>query len=196
MRSDVEIKRDTEEHLRWDPAVDATDIAVTVQEGVIALSGFVQSYAQKREAERDAKRVAGVLGIANDIAVRLLEADSRSDPQIARDAVSALRSRIPFTSERLKVIVKEGWLTIEGTVEWGYVSERGLLAVEQIRGLKGVTTLITLQPSVTTARIVENLGKQLSTGEPLAARLRFWAERPGAPGVKPPGLSDRASDPD
>jgi BON domain len=71
MRSDSDIKRDVEDELRWDPDIDATDIAVAVKDGVVTLTGFVRSYSQKRQAEADAKRVAGVLGLANDIEVRL-----------------------------------------------------------------------------------------------------------------------------
>jgi osmotically-inducible protein OsmY len=198
MRPDLEIKRDAEEHLRWDPAVDATDIAVTVQEGIVALSGFVRSYAQKREAERDAKRVSGVLGVANDIAVRLLATDERPDAQIARDVVSALRMLLPYTSEQLKVIVKEGWLTIDGIVEWQYARERGLRAIEQTSGVKGLTSLICLRPPVTTSQIRENVEKQWSSGERIVAQpseragatssdgLRSWAERSDARAALPP----------
>ena len=87
-----EIKRDVEDELRWDPDVDAADIAVAVKNGVVTLSGFVRSYNDKWEAERDAKRVAGVLGVANDLEVRLPNIDERPDPDIARDAVAAIKN--------------------------------------------------------------------------------------------------------
>ena len=177
MRPDMEIKRDAEEHMRWDPAVDSTDIAVAVHDGVVALSGFVPSYAQKREAERDAKRVIGVLGVANDIAVRLPVTDARPDPHIARDAMSALRRQSPYTSENLKVIVQDGWLTIEGTVEWEYARERGMRAVEQICGVRGVTSRVLLRPPITTRQIQEKVERHLSAGAAVASGLRSWAER-------------------
>ena len=148
MRLDSDIRRDVEDELRWDPDIDATDIAVAVNNGVVALTGFVRSYSQRTQAERDAKRVAGVLGVANDIEVRLPVIDQRPDPDIARDAVSALKSELPYSSEYIKVIAKDGKITLEGTVEWNYARERAESAVKRIRGVKGVTNSITLKPKV------------------------------------------------
>ncbi len=148
MRLDSDIKRDVEDELRWDPDIDATDIAVAVHNGVVALSGFVRSYAQKTQAERDAKRVAGVVGVANDIEVRLPVLDQRPDPDIARDAVNALKSELPFSSENMKVVVKDGYVTLEGAVEWNYARERAESAVKRIRGVKGVTNAIEVKPKV------------------------------------------------
>jgi osmotically-inducible protein OsmY len=148
MRLDSDIRRDVEDELRWDPDIDATDIAVAVNNGVVALTGFVRSYSQRTQAERDAKRVAGVVGVANDIEVRLPVIDQRPDPDIVRDAVSALKSELPYSSENIKVIAKDGRLTLEGTVEWNYARERAENAVKRIRGAKSVTNAITLKPKV------------------------------------------------
>src|ERR1700726_2689613 len=101
MRSDDDIKWDVEDELRWDPDIDQTDIAVAVKDGVVALTGFVRSYAQKFEAEAAAKRVAGVRGVANDLEVRLPAIDERPDPDIARDAVAAVKSQLPISSEKI-----------------------------------------------------------------------------------------------
>src|SRR5712675_2217888 len=98
MRSDADIKRDVEDELRWDPDLDSTDIAVTVRSGVVTLAGFTRSYSDKLEAETVAKRVAGVLGVANDIEVRLPNLDQRPDPEIARDAIAAIKNRLPLVS--------------------------------------------------------------------------------------------------
>ena len=146
MRLDADIKRDVEDELRWDPDIDATDIAVAVHNGVVQLSGFVRSYPQKTQAERDAKRVAGVVGVANDIEVRLPVIDQRPDADIVRDAVSALKTELPYSSENIKVIARDGWLTLEGAVEWNYARERAESAVKRVRGAKGVTNSITLKP--------------------------------------------------
>lgn len=148
MRLDSDIRRDVEDELRWDPDIDATDIAVAVNSGVVALTGFVRSYSQRTQAERDAKRVAGVVGVANDIEVRLPVIDQRPDPDIVRDAVSALKSELPYSSENIKVIAKDGKITLEGTVEWNYARERAESAVKRIRGAKSVTNSITLKPKV------------------------------------------------
>ena len=148
MRLDSDIRRDVEDELRWDPDIDATDIAVAVHNGVVALTGFVRSYSQRTQAERDAKRVAGVVGVANDIEVRLPVIDQRPDPDIVRDAFSALKSELPYSSENIKVIAKDGKITLEGTVEWNYARQRAESAVKRIRGVKGVTNSITLKPKV------------------------------------------------
>src|ERR1700716_4467549 len=113
MRSDIDIKRDVEAELRWNPDIDATDIAVAVKNCVVTVSGFVRSYAQKFEAEQTAKRVNGVAAVANDIEVRLPVFNQRPDPEIARDAVSAVQSELPYSSEHIRVIARDGWLTLE-----------------------------------------------------------------------------------
>lgn len=148
MRLDSDIRRDVEDELRWDPDIDATDIGVAVHNGVVALTGFVRSYGQRTQAERDAKRVAGVVGVANDIEVRLPVLDQRPDPDIARDAVAALKAELPYSSETIKVVVKDGRITLEGSVEWQYARERAENAVKRIRGVKAVTNTIELKPKV------------------------------------------------
>jgi osmotically-inducible protein OsmY len=193
MRLDSDIKRDVEDELRWDPDIDATDIAVAVHNGVVALSGFVRSYAQKTQAERDAKRVAGVVGVANDIEVRLPVLDQRPDPDIARDAVSALKSELPFSSENIKVIVKDGYITLEGAVEWNYARERAENAVKRIRGAKGVRNAIEVKPKVQPYEIRRKIEDALrrsaeidasritveASGSEVILRgtVRSWAER-------------------
>jgi osmotically-inducible protein OsmY len=146
MKTDSDIERDVKDELFWDPDLDATDIAVSVKKGVVALSGFVKSYIEEYEAEMAAKRVAGVVGVANDIEVRIPSVDQRPDPDIARDAVSALKSQMPFTSGSIKVIVNNGWVSLEGEVEWRYHKSAAESAVRRIKGIKGVNNLIQVKP--------------------------------------------------
>lgn len=146
MRLDSDIKRDVEDELRWNPDIEATDIAVAVRSGVVALTGFVRSYAQKLQAERSAKRVAGVAAVANDIEVRLPDIDERPDPEMARDAIGTIKTELPFSWDQIKVVAKAGWLTLEGEVEWNYVRQRAEQAVRRVRGVKGVSNLIALKP--------------------------------------------------
>jgi osmotically-inducible protein OsmY len=146
MRPDSDIKRDVEDELRWDPNVDPTDIAVAAKSGVVTLTGFVRSYAEKFAAERAAKRVAGVVGVANDLEVRLPNADQRPDPEVAREAVANLKIWLPRSWEHIKAIVKDGWVTLEGEVEWNYQRDYAERAVRWIKGVKGVSNLIRLQP--------------------------------------------------
>jgi osmotically-inducible protein OsmY len=153
MRSDSDIKRGVEAELRWDPDINPDDIAVAVKDGVVTLTGFVRSYSQKLQAEADAKRIAGVLAVANDIEVRLPMVDQRPDPEIARDVVAALKTQLPYSWEAIKPVVKGGWVTLEGQVEWNYQRERAEGAVRRIKGVKGVTDSIQLKPSVTPSEI-------------------------------------------
>jgi osmotically-inducible protein OsmY len=146
MRSNSEIERDVKDELRWSPDLDPSDIAVTVKDGVVTLAGFVKSYSEKYEAENAAKRVAGVVAVANDLEVRLPSVDERPDPEIARDAVHAIKSQLPISSENIKVIVKNGWITLEGEVEWQYQRNAAENAVRKIKGVKGVSNLILVKP--------------------------------------------------
>src|SRR5258707_2809450 len=157
MRSDSEIERDVKDELQWDPDIDATDIAVSVKKGVVTLAGFVKSYTDKYEAEAAAKRVAGVVGVANDLEVRMPSVDERPDPDIARDAVAAIKSQLPISSEHIKVVVKSGWVTLEGQVEWQYQKSTAESAVRRIKGVKGVSNVILLKPRAQPGQIKKKI---------------------------------------
>jgi osmotically-inducible protein OsmY len=146
MKSDSELKRDVEDELKWDPEIDPTDVTIGIRSGVVSLNGFVKSYPQKLEAEDAAKRVAGVAGVANDIEVRLPDLDERPDPDVAVDAVAAVRSRLPFSHDQVKILVKSGWVTLEGTLEWQYQRLGAEDSVRWLKGVKGVTNSIQVKP--------------------------------------------------
>jgi osmotically-inducible protein OsmY len=193
MKTDDEIRRDVEAELQYDPDIQADDIAVTVKEGVVTLAGFVRSYAQKWQAERDAKRVSGVRAVANDIEVRLPDVDERPDPEIAREAVAAIENILPYSGRNITVTVKNAWATLEGEVDWDFQRKRAEEAVRRIRGLKGVTNQITLKPRVATTevkRVIEEALKRSAEvdaqnitveaqGDKVILRgtVRSWAER-------------------
>jgi osmotically-inducible protein OsmY len=147
MRSDSDIKRDVEQELRWDRDVDASDIAVAVKSGVVTLGGFVRGYMQRWQAERDAKRVAGVLAVANDIEVRLPLIHQKPDPEIARDVVAAIKNELPCSHPSIKAVVSDGWVSLEGDVEWHYQKERTEAAARRVRGVKGISNQINVKPS-------------------------------------------------
>jgi osmotically-inducible protein OsmY len=193
MRTDSEIKKDAEDELRWDPDIDATDVAVAVHNGVVTLTGFVRSYMQKTQAERDVKRVAGTLGVANDIDVRLPFINKRPDPEIARDVVEKLQNALPYSSQFIKVTVKEGWLTLEGNLEWNYQRDRAEKAAQSVRGVIGVANDIKLKPRVVAGDIKRKIEDALKRSAELDAgsitvdtvgskvtltgTVRSWAER-------------------
>ena len=193
MRSDSDLKRDVELELRWDPDITSDDIAVAVKNGVVTLTGFVRSYSQKSQAESDAKRVFGVVGVANDIEVRLPAIDQRPDPEIARDIVSALKAQLPYTWEAIKPIVKQGWVTLEGEVEWNFQRDRAASAARRVRGVIGVTNSLHLRPSAAPSDIKRKIEEAFKRSAEIdAARItveargsevilrgtvRSWAER-------------------
>lgn len=193
MRTDNEIKEDVERELKFDPDIDATDIAVSVKNGAVALTGYTRSYLQKLQAEKDAKRIAGVIAVANDIEVRLPYINKRPDPEIARDAAAALRAELPYSSEKIKVVVKDGWVTLEGELEWNFQRERAERAVRGLRGVSGVTNQLKLKPRVAPSEIkskieealkrramldAANITVEASGGEvTLRGTVRSWAER-------------------
>ena len=148
MKSDEDIKRDVEDELRWDPDIDPSDVGVAVKNGVVTLSGFVRSYTQKYQAERDAKRVEGVMAVANDNEVRLPAIHQKPDPEIAREVVEEIKSELPYSHSLIKAVVSNGWVTLEGDVEWNYQRERAEAAVRRVKGIKGVSNFVTIKPKV------------------------------------------------
>jgi osmotically-inducible protein OsmY len=169
MKTDDEIKKDVEEELKWDPELDAADVAVAVKNGVVTLTGFVSSYLQKYEAEKDVKRVAGVVAVANDIEVRLPTSDQRPDPDLARDAVAALKSELPFSHQDIKVVVRDGWITLEGEAEWNYQKERAEDAVRTVKGVKGIINAIHVKPKLAATDIKRKIEEALKRSAELDA---------------------------
>ena len=193
IRTDSEIKRDVEDELKYDAGVDSTDIGVAVKNGVVSLTGFVRSYSQKLQAEMDAKRVSGVMAVANDLEVRLASADSRPDPEIARDLVTQLKFELPYSHESIKSVVKNGWVTLEGDLEWNYQRTRAENTALRVKGVLGVSNHIKLAPRVKPTEVkakIENALKRIAQidanritvdangGEVvLKGSVRSWAER-------------------
>jgi osmotically-inducible protein OsmY len=193
MRTDSEIKRDVEEELNWDADLASTDIGVSVNSGVVTLSGFVHSYFKKTEAESDAKRVNGVLGVANDIQVRLSSTDERPDPDIARDVISELKLELPVSHEDIRPIVRNGTVTLEGKAEWHYQRERAEVAARRVKGVIAVINSIRLQPKVSASGVKTQIESAFRRSAQLDANrvrvvvegnqvelngsVRSWAER-------------------
>ncbi len=194
MRTESQIKMDVEAQLRSTPDIDATYIGVTVKDGVVTLTGFVGSYDQKVQAERDAKRVDGVLGVANDIDVRVPYVDHRPDAEIARHVVAALLADLPFSSENVKVTVRRRRVILEGRLEWHYQRDRAELAARRVKGIKGCRDSIKLKPRVAINAIDERIDDALAAlaAEPVAEEVdpngevvsrgtvRSWAQRDDA----------------
>jgi osmotically-inducible protein OsmY len=129
--------------LDWEPNINAEEIALLASDGVIALTGFVNTYGEKLAAEQAVKRVRGVRAVANDIHVRLL--NERSDPDIAKDVVQALQSHTEVPRS-VTVTVRDGLVTLDGTVEWNYQRTAAESAVRHLKGVKGVSNAIYIKP--------------------------------------------------
>ena len=167
-RTDASIRESVVSELKWDPKVTSPDIAVAVKDGVVTLSGYVTSYWEKDAAEKAAKRVFGVKGVANDIEVKL--ASTRTDPEIARDAVQEIQNHISLPSDKIKVTVKGGWVTLEGTVEWQYQKALAESAVKKLKGVIGVINNIDLKPRVSPTEIKGKIEEALKRSAELDAR--------------------------
>ena len=146
MKSDAQILSDVEAELLWTPAVESAEIAVAVKGGVVTLTGYVPGFFDKVQAEEAAKRVSGVLGIANDIHVRSTR--QPDDPEIARLAVEAISLDLPRVAPTVKVIVRDAHVVLEGDVEWFWQRQRIEGVVRAIKGVNVVTNLIAIRPRV------------------------------------------------
>src|SRR4051794_13513639 len=160
-RSDDEIRNAVINELKWDPKVTSPDIAIAVKDGVVTLSGFVRSFWEKDAAEQAAKRVFGVRAVANDLEVK--PSSARTDPDIARDIVQTLENHVSIPEDKIKVTVKNGWVTLEGTADWQYQKILAESLVKPIRGVIGITNNIEVKsqappsPQQIKARIEEAL---------------------------------------
>jgi osmotically-inducible protein OsmY len=168
--TDKEIQQAVLRELEWEPLVKSTDIGVSVKDGIVTLTGSVDSYTKKYAAEATAKRVAGVKAAVNDLGVKLPPNLVRIDEDIAREAVQALQSRTTVPADRIKVTVRNGWITLEGDVEWHYQKEAAMRAVRDLVGVKGVTNLITLKPRDSAVDVRAKIGEALKRTAELDAK--------------------------
>ena len=146
--TDRELKQHVENALDWEPSFDAADIGVSVDAGVVTLRGDVGSYAGRSAAERVALRVYGVKAVADDLTVRLVTGFERNDTDIAQAAVTALKWNAFIPQNRVTLTVSNGWLTLNGTLDWQYQKEAAARAVRDLTGVKGVANSITVKPHV------------------------------------------------
>ena len=144
MTVSVDLQRHVLDELDWDPSVDASQIGVTVKDGIVTLTGHVPAYTQKHAAGEVAKRVHGVRALANEIEVWPSEEHRRDDEDIAAAALHALEWNAKVPQERVQVIVEDGWVTLEGKVDWGYQKEASDRAVRHLIGIRGVNNAIAI----------------------------------------------------
>jgi len=146
MKTDTQIQKDVIDELRWDPRIRDAEIAVAAKDGVVTLSGVVDSFAEKYAAEHAAQRVSGVKAIAEDVTVRLVATSLRTDADIAHAAVTALKWDIQVPDEKIKVKVEDGFITLSGDVEWKFQQDAAERAVRYLTGAKGLVDHIKVLP--------------------------------------------------
>ena len=160
-KSDQQIQEDVLAEFKWDARLKPNEVGVSVNDGVVTLTGWVDSYTKKWAAEEAAHRVRGVKAVANDVEVRLPGSSERTDPEIAAAAVNALKWDNLVPSEKLKVTVSKGWVTLEGEVEWQYQKQDAERDVRNLWGVKGVTNLISVKPRLKALELKEKVEQAL-----------------------------------
>lgn len=159
MKTDLQLQGDVMDELNWCPNVDAAHIGVTAKHGVVTLTGQVPHYAERRAAETATKRVAGVLGLANDIRVEVAGDSKRSDEDIANAALSALSWDVEVPREAVTVVVKSGWLTLEGEVAWQFQRDAAYRCVRNLRGVIAVSNNLHIKAAVRSMDVKQNIEK-------------------------------------
>lgn len=157
MKSDRELQIDVLDELKWEPGVNAANVAATVKNGVVTLDGTVDSFAEKWAAERAAKRLPGVKALAVELKVKLPGSSERTDADIARAAENALKWDVLVPHDRIKVTAEKGFLTLEGEVDWQFQKSAAERVTLHLTGVKDVTNQITVKPRVAPIDVKEKI---------------------------------------
>jgi len=207
MKTDAQLKKDIESELDWDPAVKAANVGVAVKDGIVTLTGHLETHAEKFAVEQALQRVAGVQAIAIELDVKLAPDHIRSDTEIAAAAESALTWHALVPAERIKVTVEKGWITLGGEVDWEYQRRNAESTVRPLTGVIGVSNGIALKPRVSPSHIADRIREALTrqaereankidvtvTGSNVTLRgvVHSWSERAAAQGAawSAPGIT-------
>ncbi len=157
MKTDAQLKKDVTAELEWDPSINPSHVGVTAADGVVTLSGHLNTFAEKYAVERAVQRVQGVKAIAMELDVKLEPGHKRSDSEIAGAVESALLWHALVPAERIQVKVEKGWITLKGEVDWEYQRQNAEKAVRPLTGVVGISNTITLKPSVTPAKVADRI---------------------------------------
>jgi osmotically-inducible protein OsmY len=170
MKTDIALKKDVETELEWEPSVHATQIGVSVTDGIVTLSGHVPSFAEKYAAERATKRVYGVKAVADELEVKLPGSLVRTDEDVAAVCVRALHNDYLVPDDKIKVVVANGWVTVSGEVDWQYQKDAAVRAVRDLIGVRGMTNSIIVKPRVSAADVKAKIEAALKRSAELDAK--------------------------
>jgi len=158
MKTDSQIQKDVMAQLNWEPILDVSEIGVAVKEGVVTLSGIVDTYTKKMMAERAAKKVSGVRAIALDIQVGLSPIFKKTDSEIAEAVLNAIRLHTVVQEDRIKIKVEDGIVTLEGEVEWEYQRKAAKHSIENLPGVRNVLNYIIVKPKAVASDLQQKIG--------------------------------------
>lgn len=168
--TDRQIQQYVQDALDWEPSVDAAEIGVSVENGVVALRGEVNSYSGRITAERVTLAVYGVKAVANELEVRLQDGQQRTDTDIAQSVLSALKWNTQVPEDKITVAVSNGWVTLKGRVDWQYQRSTAESVVRDLIGVRGVTNSITVEPHVSAADVKTKIEAALKRSAEVDAR--------------------------
>ena len=157
MKSDIQIQKDVMDQLKWEPFLNSSEIGVAVKNGIVTLSGQVDSYSKKLTAENSAKKVSGVKAIAEEIQIGVSPAYKKNDAEIAEAILNALRWHTAVQEEKIKVKVENGNVRLEGEVEWEYQRNNAKVAIENLTGVRSVINAIIVKAKITTTDIQQKI---------------------------------------
>jgi osmotically-inducible protein OsmY len=199
MKEDIELQQDVMEEIKWDPQLKdiASEIGVAAKDGVVTLSGIVDSYARKLAAEKAAQRVHGVKVVAVDLEVKIAPTTEKTDAEIATAVKNALTWHTAVNEDQIEIKVDEGWVYLDGTVEWDYMKKAAEKAISDLIGVRGVTNRINVSSKAVESSEVKrritaafhrsasidssNVHVEVAGGHViLTGKVRTWAERQDA----------------
>jgi len=163
MKNDAQIQTDVQNQLKWEPEMNAAQIGVAVSNGIVTLSGIVDTYPKKLTAERIAKNVIGVKAVALDIQVGISPVNRKSDTEIAEACVNALRWDSSVPDDKIKVRVENGTVSIDGAVEWGYQRLAAKNAIMKLTGVKGVNNMVVVKQKPSSIDIKQRIRQSFIT---------------------------------